>query len=170
MTALILTSSSSPKTSSSLSSFSSSSHIRMRASHLCSSSSSSLSRLADIVTICDTLCKQTQVNHIKSSLSPSSLSKQYIFSNNKEETRLNRKRKNPAYGQHSALLYMCDSKVPILYHESWSIPWVLFWTLNSTYIGLLTVFNLYSEPEALKYFFLSKRKICNFFGKILETQ
>ena len=33
--------------------------------------------------------------------------------------------KNPAYGQHSALLYVCDSGVPILYHESKSIPWVL---------------------------------------------
>ena len=30
-----------------------------------------------------------------------------------------------AYGQHSALLYLCDSGVPILYHESKSIPWVL---------------------------------------------
>ena len=33
--------------------------------------------------------------------------------------------KNPAYGQHSALLYVCDSGLEILYHESKSIPWVL---------------------------------------------
>ena len=33
--------------------------------------------------------------------------------------------KNPAYGKHSALSYVCDSGVPILYHESKSIPWVL---------------------------------------------
>ena len=26
--------------------------------------------------------------------------------------------KNPAYGQHSDLSYVCDSGVPILYHES----------------------------------------------------
>ena len=26
--------------------------------------------------------------------------------------------KNPTYGQHSALLYVCGSWVPILYHES----------------------------------------------------
>ena len=30
--------------------------------------------------------------------------------------------KNPVYGQHLALSYMCDSKLPILYHESMSIP------------------------------------------------
>ena len=30
--------------------------------------------------------------------------------------------KYPAYRQHSALLYMCDSGVPVLYHESKSIP------------------------------------------------
>ena len=33
--------------------------------------------------------------------------------------------KNLAYGQHSTLLYVCDSGVPILYHISKSIPWVL---------------------------------------------
>ena len=32
---------------------------------------------------------------------------------------------NPAYGQHSTLSYVCDSEVPILYHMSKSIPWVL---------------------------------------------
>ena len=31
-------------------------------------------------------------------------------------------RKNPAYGQHSALSYMWDSGVPILYHVSKSVP------------------------------------------------
>ena len=35
------------------------------------------------------------------------------------------RKKNPAYGQHSALSYVCDSGVPILYHEFKSIPWVL---------------------------------------------
>ena len=34
--------------------------------------------------------------------------------------------KIPAYGQNSALSYVCVSGVPILYHESKSIPWVLF--------------------------------------------
>ena len=33
-------------------------------------------------------------------------------------------KKYPAYGQHLALLYMCDSGVPILYCGSMSIPWV----------------------------------------------
>ena len=34
--------------------------------------------------------------------------------------------KNLAYGQHShTLLYVYESGVPILYHESKSIPWVL---------------------------------------------
>ena len=33
--------------------------------------------------------------------------------------------KNPAYGQHSALPYLCNLGVPILHHESMSIPWVL---------------------------------------------
>ena len=32
------------------------------------------------------------------------------------------KYKNHAYGQHSALSYVCDSGVPILYHECKSIP------------------------------------------------
>ena len=35
------------------------------------------------------------------------------------------KAKNPAYRQHSALFYVCDSGVPILYHVSKSLPWVL---------------------------------------------
>ena len=45
-------------------------------------------------------------------------------------------KKNPAYGQHSALLYVCDSRVPILYHgccqyhKSMSIPWVLANTMS----------------------------------------
>ena len=32
---------------------------------------------------------------------------------------------NPAYGQHLTLSYVCDSRIPILNHESKSIPWVL---------------------------------------------
>ena len=32
--------------------------------------------------------------------------------------------KNPAYGQHSVLLYVCDQGVPILYHQSEQIQWV----------------------------------------------
>ena len=35
------------------------------------------------------------------------------------------KKKNLACGKHFALLYVCDSRVPILYHVSKSIPWVL---------------------------------------------
>ena len=38
--------------------------------------------------------------------------------------------KNPAYRQHSALSYMSDSREPILYHESKSIPWVLVYTMS----------------------------------------
>ena len=34
-------------------------------------------------------------------------------------------KKNPAYGQHSALLYVCDQGVPIQYHQSEQIPWVV---------------------------------------------
>ena len=34
-------------------------------------------------------------------------------------------KKNPAYRQHSALLYVSDSGEPILYHESKLVPWVL---------------------------------------------
>ena len=37
--------------------------------------------------------------------------------------------KNPAYGQHSALLYMSDSRVPID-HESKFIQWVLIYTMS----------------------------------------
>ena len=37
----------------------------------------------------------------------------------------NWRRKNSAYGQHSALSYVCDSGAPIWYHESKSIPSVL---------------------------------------------
>ena len=32
---------------------------------------------------------------------------------------------NLAYRQHSALSYVCESGVPILYHEFKSIPWLL---------------------------------------------
>ena len=32
---------------------------------------------------------------------------------------------NPAYGQHSAISYVCLSRIPILYHESNSTPWVV---------------------------------------------
>ena len=38
---------------------------------------------------------------------------------------IKRKAENTAYGQHMALSYMSDSGVPILYHESKSISWVL---------------------------------------------
>ena len=33
--------------------------------------------------------------------------------------------KNAAHGQHLALLHVCDLGLPILYHESKSIPWLL---------------------------------------------
>ena len=33
--------------------------------------------------------------------------------------------KNPAYKQHLALLYMSDQGVPILHHQSETIPWVV---------------------------------------------
>ena len=36
-----------------------------------------------------------------------------------------RLKKNHTFGKHLVLLYVCDSGVPILYHESESIPWVL---------------------------------------------
>ena len=40
---------------------------------------------------------------------------------------------NPAYGQHWALLYVCHSGVPTLYHHSKSIPLVLSVTLVHVY-------------------------------------
>ena len=43
----------------------------------------------------------------------------------KECVRLHRNEKNPAHGQHSALSYVWDSGVSILYHEYKSILWVL---------------------------------------------
>jgi hypothetical protein len=36
-----------------------------------------------------------------------------------------KKKKKSAYRQHLALLYLCDSGVPILYNKFKSIPWVL---------------------------------------------
>ena len=42
-------------------------------------------------------------------------------------------KKNPAYLQHSALLYACVSRLPILYHESKSIPWIKVYTTSQRF-------------------------------------
>ena len=42
-----------------------------------------------------------------------------------DHTLTKKSEKNPAYGQHSALSYVSDSRVRILYHASKSIQWVL---------------------------------------------
>ena len=49
---------------------------------------------------------------------------------------------NPMYRQHSALLYVSDSRVPIIYHESKSLPWVQVYTVSPT---------LYHEPKFLPW-------------------
>ena len=43
---------------------------------------------------------------------------------NQYKPKLNKVKIYPAYGQHTALSYVCDLGVPILNHESESIPWV----------------------------------------------
>ena len=43
---------------------------------------------------------------------------------------LEREKTNPAYGEHFALSYVSDSKVPILYHKSKSIQLVFVYTMS----------------------------------------
>ena len=75
-------------------------------------------------------------------------------------------KKNPAYKQHLALLYVCDSGLPLLYHESKSKPLVLSitWVLsNSNYE--------YHEPRFFNniktIFFLNKNIV---FKRVKKTK
>ena len=59
-----------------------------------------------------------------------------------ESAQWNRCSENPAYGQYTALLCVCDSGVPIIYHGSMSIPWVYVYTMSSC---------LYNESMAIPW-------------------
>ena len=43
-----------------------------------------------------------------------------------------RSAKNSVYGQHSALAYISGSRVPTVYHESLSLPWVQVYTTSAS--------------------------------------
>ena len=61
-------------------------------------------------------------------------------------------KKNLAYGQHSALLYVYDSREPMHYHDSKSISWLQVYTMNpslnheSKYIPWVRVSTMSPSP------------------------
>ena len=77
--------------------------------------------------------------------------------------------KNPVYGQHSALSYICDEGVYILYHESESVPWVLSipWVQIYTLTPCVAIYTmsacLYHESMSIPWVHV---RPCQFYASI----